>query len=319
MPATLAELLKRQDGILRRAQVLEHLSEDALRHRLGGQWQVVLPGVYAAFTGRVSEEQRLQAAVLYAGTTARLTDVTMLRRHGVRYLPSDDKVHVIIDWEARRQSRAFVHIRRTKFLPPVLMTNRLPGCSVERSLADFGSRWQDRRVVLAVFADAVQRRMADWGRLERAVAHAPRRRLTQSVMDELRAGIRSAPEADFRTIAAASNVPEPLYNALIELPSGRLISPDALVVDSGTVHETNGRVSHAEEDLFESMQERHDAMTAAGLAVLHNSPRRLQREPAAVRLEWEQCHQLYAGRGLPAGVTIIRESADPSSGTPLAS
>jgi hypothetical protein len=102
-------------------------------------------------------------------------------------------------------------------------------------------------------------------------------------------------------------LPKPLVNALLMLPSGMKVSPDSLFIDSAVVHETNGRGPHADEDAFESMQVRHDALTAAGFTVLHNSPRSLTREPDRVMSEVVACVTRHAGRGLPAGVTLLRE------------
>jgi len=87
------------------------------------------------------------------------------------------------------------------------------------------------------------------------------------------------------------------------------VSPDALALDAGLVHETNGRRAHARQDLFEDMQERHDAMTAAGLTVLHNSPRRLATQPRIAIAEFVECHRRLAGRGLPPGVELVRAAA----------
>lgn len=47
-------LLARQAGLITRNQAMSlAMSEDALRHRLrlGGPWQIVLPGVYLSTTG----------------------------------------------------------------------------------------------------------------------------------------------------------------------------------------------------------------------------------------------------------------------------
>jgi hypothetical protein len=93
---------------------------------------------------------------------------------------------------------------------------------------------------------------------------------------------------------------------LLRLCDGRLISPDALFLDAGLVHETNGRVAHLREDLFEDMQERHDAMTTSGLTVLHNSPRRLALHGREVISQAERCYLRDVGRGLPPGVTLVR-------------
>jgi hypothetical protein len=117
-------------------------------------------------------------------------------------------------------------------------------------------------------------------------------------------------EVDFLVLVALSSIlPTPLCNVLLRLPSGRLISPDALFESSAVIHETNGREPHARADRFEDMQERHDALTAAGFVVLHNSPRRLLTSPREALAEVERCHQRYDGRGLPLGVTIVESPA----------
>ena len=146
----------------------------------------------------------------------------------------------------------------------------------------------------------------------RAHVQGPRRnaRLGDAAIAYLGAGIRSTPEADFLRLVAASTVlPHPLCNATLRLPGGRLVSPDALFVDAGLVHETNGRQAHERADLLEQMQERHDAMTADGLMVLHNSPRRLATHGREAIAEVERCYLRLAGRGLPDGIEIVSLAA----------
>lgn len=82
-----------------------------------------------------------------------------------------------------------------------------------------------------------------------------------------------------------------------------------LFVESAVVHETNGRVAHNRQDLFEDMQARHDALTASGFVVLHNSPRRVRLHSREVISEVERCHLRHLGRGLPPGVEILRSAA----------
>jgi hypothetical protein len=305
---SLAQVVARQAGMISRAQALRHMSEGALRNNLGRRWRVVLPGVYATSLSPLTMQQRLWAARLYAGANMRFTDVTVLATCGVRYLPADTDLHLLVPWEQTRKPFDFVKVTRTRYLPDPVPFGSFAGVPVERALVDFASRTRDRRAATAVFADAVQRRIASLDRLEAAAALATRRsrKCPQTVVVDLRAGIRSAPEQDFRDIAMRAHAPMPLFNPLIELPTGRRISPDALIEDCGLIHETNGRTAHAEEDLFESMQERHDALTTAGFTVLHNSPRRLWTDSALVRTEWEQCACRLTGKGMPPGVVILR-------------
>jgi hypothetical protein len=312
-PAELTDLLRRQDALVTRRQALKWLRESEMTSRLGRRWQVVLPGLYAAQTGPLTERQRRRAAVLFAGTTAMLDDTTALAEYRVRYLPQDPLIRVLVDADVQRSSRDFVAIRRTIYLPrPVQSSERLPMAPTARALTDFALRHDRERDVRAVLASAVQRRQVSIGELlaELDIAPARGRRRLIRVLEELGDGVRSAPEGDIRRIVATSEIlPKPLYNCLLQLPSGRKVSPDLLIEEAGLVHETNGREPHAEEDDFDSMQERHDAMTAAGLTVLHNSPRLIANDRKRVLLELEQCYSRDAGKGMPPGVVILRRNA----------
>lgn len=75
-------VLGAQRGIITRAQALRAgMTDDAVRWRvrLGGPWRIILPGVYATFTGTLTELQRWQAALLYGGHGAALTGLPALR------------------------------------------------------------------------------------------------------------------------------------------------------------------------------------------------------------------------------------------------
>jgi hypothetical protein len=133
-------------------------------------------------------------------------------------------------------------------------------------------------------------------------------RLGDEALEHARRGIRSAPEAEFRVLAQAlSTIPALHYNRLIRLPDGRTLSPDALAPDAPLIHETNGRVAHRREDLFDDMQARHDYLTAAGFTVLHNSPRRIYRDGRGVISEFERCYLRLAGTDWPDGVVLLED------------
>lgn len=298
-----------QDGLVTRRQALQQLTEDELRALLGHEWVVVLPGVYLTTPGSITKMQRRRAALLRAGGQAMLTDLDALDLYGVPGLPLDRSVHVLVPDAVKRTSKDFLVIRRTPRFPPPRQLRGFPVAPPERALADFVRRHGDGREALAVAASALQRRTVDRDVLVEEALRGPARgrpRLAR-VIEKLDRGVRSVPEDDLRTLVLRSRVlPEPLWNCLLELPDGKVVSPDALFVDAALVHETNGRQFHAGYDEFEDMQRRHDAMVAAGLVVLHNSPRRIANEARAVVAQIEACYQRNAGRGLPAGVTLVR-------------
>ena len=311
-------LLAKQDGLVTREQALGYVSEGQLAHRLGRTWAVVLPGIYAVQTGPLTLQQRLRAGLLFGGPKAQITDVTALTRYRARYLPDDERVHVLTPASVQRQSRDFVVVKRSFYLPEqptFALPGNIPLTPINRALADFALRYDgDEREVRAVLASAVQRGKVSVAALRAELEHAAargRKRLAR-IVEELEAGVRAVPEGDIRTIVSSSKIlPTPLYNCLLELPCGRCVSPDLLIEEAALVHESNGRGPHFEdwengEDPFESLQERHDAMTTGGLTVLHNSKRQIEREGARILRELETCFLRDAGKGLPPGVRILR-------------
>jgi hypothetical protein len=226
----------------------------------------------------------------------------------------DERIHVLVPWGSNIRTRGFAVIRRTSSRFTVVATERLRYVDAATAVVAATGRMHDRRAVLAALSDALQRRVVQYDDLVRAHVDGPprNRRLRESALATLDAGTRSVPEAEFRTLVSASSVlPAVDYNVWLRLACGRVVCVDALITSSAVVHETNGRIAHAREDLFEDMQERHDAMTASGLTVLHNAPSRIRSQHHRVLAEVERCHLMYDGRGLPPGVSLLANGRAP--------
>jgi hypothetical protein len=308
-------LILTQDHVLGRMQALDvGLTTNAIEHRLKSrQWQRMLPGVYLTAPTEPSRRQMLVAALVYAGPQSAIDDVDACRYHGVRSVAIDELiVHVVVPgWSAAR-SRGFVVVRRTDRPIVTVDTERLRYVDAATAVVVAARGMRRDRAALAAISDALQRRVTTYDDLVRAHVQGPPRgaRTVSRALAALSTGAASAPEVDFLDLVALSSIlPTPLCNVLLRLPSGRLISPDALLLTSAVIHETNGRRPHSRADLFEDMQERHDVLTAAGFTVLHNSPSRLLRQPREVLSEVERCHVREDGRGLPAGVTIVANAS----------
>jgi hypothetical protein len=308
-------LLKAQDQLITRQQALLSMTQAEITGRLGKFWQVVLPGVYATFTGALTMHHRTRAALLYAGPESMVNDLCALRTHRMAYLPDDPFSRVLVHAHVQRSSRDFVVLRRTTRLPRPLSVGGLPVVPLARALCEFGARHPDERDSFAVVAAALQKGRVRLDALVQEIERSPNRGRPKLVRiaEKLGAGVRSAPEGDFRRLVMRSRIlPQPLWNCLLRLPDGREFSPDALFVDAGLIHETNGRKYHSgeapveNEDPFEDMQRRNDALVTADLTVLHNSPHRIRTESCTVIAEVEECYARLAGRGLPDGVVIMR-------------
>jgi hypothetical protein len=306
-------LLKKQDWVIHRDQaLLGGHSARSIDHRLAtSQWRLLLPDVYLCHPGEESRRQRMIAALLYAGPHSAIDGADACRFHGVKAVPApDERVLVVEPWGAPARSRGFVTIRRTVTPLQIVTTERLRFLAPPAAVIAAARRMKQDRRVVAVLSDALQRRVVTYDELVTAhiqgTPHNARR--TDRALATLGSGAMSAPEVDFVKLAGASLVlPRPALNPLLRLPgSGRVISPDALFEDAALIHETNGRIAHARADQFADMQERHDALTAAGFTVLHNTPQRLRLHGREAIAEVERCYERLKGTGLPAGVTMLR-------------
>jgi hypothetical protein len=313
MPSDLAlrPILAAQAFVVTREQALAAgVTRRGIDHRIHlGLWQRLLSGIYLVSPQPPTRLQMQMAALLHAGPQSALDDVDACAAVGITAVsPMRERVFVVVPSDAPARTRGFVHVRRTDRNFTVFRAGALRIADLPTALVAMSRRVGSEQQVLAAFSEAVQRGTVRLDDLARAHEAGPPRgkRAAGNALADLGAGVRSAPEGGFRHLAIACPILPPLlYNPRLRLPTGRIVVPDALAVTAGLVHETNGRGPHAREDLFESMQERHDGMTAAGLIVLHNSPRRIRTNGRAVIDEFLQCFVANEGRGLPPGVVLL--------------
>jgi hypothetical protein len=288
-----------QNGLLSRPQALaEGISDDALAHRVrSGRWQRVLPGVYATFSGPVAEAIRERAALLYAGEGALLHEVTSCRRHGVKYLTEDDRVHVLVPHGVQKTSRDFVVVHRTHLLPARLVVGGLPCSPVARAAVDLCRGQSSMRTARAVLCDAVQRGRTTVEALAEVLehGHSAGSALPRRAVADLMAGCRSAPECELRDLVVTSRVlPEPEWNVAVHDRRGRLLGrPDGWWREIRLALEVNSREHHLFGPDWEATMRRQSAFAADGVLVLPISPQRIRYEPEPLLSEIESA---YLGR-----------------------
>ena len=108
-------LAEQQQGVVGRSQLLSlGLSRSQARRNVAnGRWRLLLPGVYATFTGPVGDLAAVWAAILGAGSGAAASHATALWLSGV----IDDRpglIHVSIPAERRVRSHTGVRIHRAR-------------------------------------------------------------------------------------------------------------------------------------------------------------------------------------------------------------
>lgn len=278
-------LARRQDGLVTLAQLR---ALDIPGHRVGrwtgprGPWQRLLPGIYAVTSGTPTDEQRVRAALLYAGPTAVLTGLTALRRHGLRRLPKahDGLVHVLVPHARHRSSTGFVTVERT-VRPAAPMTVRsAPTSSVARAVVDAARRLTDLSDVRALTAEALQTGRCNLGELWQELAAAQIRGTARlrAALREAGAGVRSPEEARALELFRSMGLDRVRWNVhLYDRETGRwLACVDAYDELSGNAFEVDSREFHLDPAGWEQTLLRHARLTARGVLVWHLTPRRLR-------------------------------------------
>jgi hypothetical protein len=257
------------------------LTRKALAYRLRreGPWQRVLPGVYLAVTGQVTQAQREMAALLYAGPRSVLTGPVAVRRHGLS-AAGPNTVDVLVPAEVRRQSIEFVRLHRTTRMPERCNAcGQIRFAKPARAVADAArgfSRFDDVR---AVVCQAVQRRACTLQELTKELEAGPTTgsALLREALAEIGDGVRSVAEADFRELVRRSGLPAPMFNAQLFDEGGNFIAMvDAWWQRAGVAAEVDSRAYHLSAADQDRTTERHNRLFAHGVLPLHFAPKRIR-------------------------------------------
>ena len=106
--------------------------------------------------------------------------------------------------------------------------------------------------------------------------------MVRSALGEVAEGVRSSAEGDLHSLIKAARLPMPLFNAALFAGSSFLGRPDAWWGEAGVAVEVDSVEWHLSPADWDRTRKRHDVMGAAGIIVLHFSPRQIRREPAEV-------------------------------------
>jgi hypothetical protein len=280
-------LLTDQRGLLSRAQALSlGVSRSALQYRTapGGTWQRILPGVYLTIAGRPTREQLEMAALLYGGPVSAITGPAALRSYQLP-APHTSVIDVLVPQSRQRSDRSFVALHRTRRMPrAVLVSGAIIYVKPARAIADTARDLARLSDVRALVADAIQRHQCTIAELNAELAGGSVRDSARlrSVVAEVAAGIRSAPEGELRDLIVRSGLPMPMFNPSLFLGGKFLAKPDAWWPQSSVAAEVDSRQWHEPVDRWEATMARDAVLGAAGIVALHFSPRQLRTEPQQV-------------------------------------
>lgn len=308
----LLALLGRQRWVVSRRQLtLLGWPLEAVEWRLGTkQWNKVIGDVLVTRPGPLSRDQWRVAALIHAGDGAALDAGEACWVWGLRSARTmATRVEVAVPPGATARSRGVVRVRQCAAAPPVVLHQGWPLVDPATAAVVHARSLSSPRDRLALLSEVLQRRLSDHaGLLAANDAGPPRGRpAIAELLCWLASGAHSLGEVDLLRLVARSPVlAQPECNSLLRLPSGLLVSPDALWRRARLVHETNGRVAHEREDLLERTHERSGDLEEAGFTVVASTPRQLRQSSDRVVRRLETIFRRQDGLGLPPGVVVLR-------------
>jgi len=216
-------LLSVQEGIVDKEQARQAgFSDRQIAYRvISGRWQRIYPGVYATFSGRLSRNARLWAAVRWVGDGAMLSHETAAEVQGIIDRPLGTTIHITVPLRRRpaqlKPARDITVHRsdqsRTQFPGPF----KLPRTRIEDTVLDLVSAAPDFDQGYAWIARAVTRQLVTVGALRAAVAERSRVRWRQWLNDsfeESLEGVQSSLERRYaRDVERAHRLPASRHQA----------------------------------------------------------------------------------------------------------
>lgn len=259
----------------------------ALRATRRGSWTEVVPGAWWRAPVDVTRGLRQTAALQLLGPAAALTGVDACQHYGLRDVPEDGRVDVVVPHRLRRDLGPSVRLHRTTLcVDSDVMAGRRWARPV-RAVHDActGRPLQDVRALVAAAVGDGWVGSAD---LRRLVDAGPRRgsAALRRALDDVDAGARSAPEAEAAEAVADAvrrrRLPPFLLNPRLLLDGRLVLVPDLWLVGTGLGAELDSVRHHGSYDALDATLDRHERAAAYGIVLVHRSPRRLRADPAGL-------------------------------------
>jgi hypothetical protein len=252
-------LLDAQCGIVDRAQAKRAgFSDRQIWHRLrSGRWQRVHEGVYATFSGPVSHDARLWAALRKAGDGAMLSHETAAEVHGLIDKPASKTIHITVPVgrrPVRRGSIRGVVIHRSgQSRPQLPFTWKLPRTRIEDTVLDLIDAAPTFQAAYGWIARAVTRDLATVSMLRAALTTRRRARYRAELavaFGESDGGVHSGLELRYaRDVERAHGLPAAQRQAFREI-AGRAHYRDNWYSEYRVCVEVDGPAYHRDEQVW---------------------------------------------------------------------
>jgi hypothetical protein len=289
LPPELSQAAMFQRGVLSRTQVLAAgLTDEAISARVSrGSWQRLYPGVYAVFSGELSREAALWAAVLSAGSGAALSHQTAAELWKLADAPSS-VIHLTIPGERRVSRKAGLELHLSARTPEAVHPSRNPPRTrLEETVLDLWEAAPSLDTAVGWVTRAIGRRLTTQDKLCQAM-DARKRVRWRSQLGELLspdlAGIHSVLEYRYvRDVEKPHRFPAGRRQAASRR-NGRAEYRDTLYEEYQTAVELDGRVAHPGDSRWNDIH-RDNAAVTAGLSTLRYGWRDVTVTPCATAAE----------------------------------
>ncbi|AHH94188.1 hypothetical protein [Kutzneria albida] len=268
----------------------------------GGPWRWLLPGIVLLAASPPTTAQRVEAALLHCGDGAMLTGVAAARRHGMRNLPDEDELHLLVRKERRVQSTGFVHVERTSNQPRPEIRDGVPLAPLGRAALDAARRMRATDPIRALLAEVVQRGRCGPVELITELDAGSQRgsALPRQVLGEVLGGARSVAESQALALWRRSKLPPAQWNTPVFDSAGDLVAiPDAWFEEVALAWEIDSVEFHLGPEGYARTLARNTRYAAAGVLVVQTLPSRLRDDPRGVLDELRAAYAAAASRPRP--------------------
>jgi very-short-patch-repair endonuclease len=289
--AAIAELARRQHGVVGRAQLQElGMGARAIEGRVEReQLHRLHHGVYKVGYRRISRKGWWMAAVLASGAGACLSHRSAARLW--RLLPPGTEwVEVTRRSGSRTRRNGIICHQAVVAADERSVVDEIPVTSPFRTIFDLAAMLEPRELKRA-FHEAEVRELRDRVSLPMLLERYPGRRGARNLRavlgsDEPVGITRNEFEEAFLTLIDAYGLPRPRMNADLAL-RGRFFEIDVLWEEQRVALELDGRGVHGTKKHFESDRQRDRILVAEGWKTMRVTWRQLQEEPDAIAADLE--------------------------------
>lgn len=300
----LRELLIEQHGVVSAAQlkVVGVAAEFARARVRAGRWQRRHRGVYAVFSGQLSWEARIWAAILRCGPDAVASHQTAAELEGLGgprspsgeragrtgggatreihvTVPSGRNVRISRDEGIRVHYSSRLAITRHPVKSP-------PRTRLEETVLDLVAESNTAEMAAAWITAAVRNRLTTPARLATALRQRKKfrwRKMVKAMLDDVAEGVQSGLELEhLRKVQRAHGLPAGVRRRGVS--GGRVIWVDLDLEELALRIELDGRLGHLDEGAFRDRRRDNNA-TVSGLATLRYGHAEVFGVPCDVALE----------------------------------